>query len=82
MYQVEGRFFVTDDHCTHGPGSLSEGWLTGHEIECDFHQGRFDVRTGAAVSPSPYVRVRTYAVTVEDGRVLIDPEQPAAGSDP
>ena len=78
VYQVEGRFFVTDDHCTHGPGSLSEGWLEGHVIECDFHQGRYDVRTGEVLSPPPYVPVRSYAVIVEDGRVLIDPEHPSS----
>lgn len=73
VYHIEGRFFVTDDHCTHGPGSLSEGWLEGFQIECDFHQGRFDVRTGEVIDPPPMVPVRTYAVVVEGDRVLIDP---------
>ena len=30
VFNLGGRFFVTDDTCTHGPGSLSEG-----EIDCD-----------------------------------------------
>jgi nitrite reductase/ring-hydroxylating ferredoxin subunit len=72
VFNVNGQFFVTDDACTHGPGSLSEGYLDGHIIECNFHGGQFDVRTGAVVSPPCMVAVKTYAVTVEDGAVLID----------
>jgi hypothetical protein len=25
VFNIDGMFFVTDDQCTHGPGSLSEG---------------------------------------------------------
>ena len=25
VFNVDGEFYVTDDLCTHGPGSLSEG---------------------------------------------------------
>jgi nitrite reductase/ring-hydroxylating ferredoxin subunit len=32
VYNVDGAFYVTDDHCTHGPGSLSEGFLEGDVI--------------------------------------------------
>jgi nitrite reductase/ring-hydroxylating ferredoxin subunit len=72
VFNVNGQFFVTDDACTHGPGSLSEGFLDGPIIECNFHGGQFDVRTGEVVSPPCMVPVKTYAVTVEDGMVLID----------
>ncbi|MCG8542817.1 MAG: non-heme iron oxygenase ferredoxin subunit [Alphaproteobacteria bacterium] len=71
VYHVEGEFYVTDDQCTHGPGSLSEGFLEGHIIECDFHAGCFDIRTGAVAEPPCYVPIRTYAVSREVGRVLI-----------
>jgi nitrite reductase/ring-hydroxylating ferredoxin subunit len=72
VFNVEGDFYVTDDHCTHGPGSLSEGFLEGHEIECDFHQGCFDVRTGEVTSPPPMVPVKSYKVVVEDDQVMIE----------
>lgn len=74
VFNVGGEFYVTDDHCTHGPGSLSEGWLSGHEIECDFHQGCFDVRTGEVTSPPPMVPVKTYRVVVQGDRVRIEAE--------
>ncbi len=73
VYNVDGEFFVTDDHCTHGPGSLSDGYLDGHVIECDFHNGAFDVRTGEVVSPPCMIPIKTYKCVVENGRVLIEP---------
>lgn len=81
VYHVDGEFYVTDDHCTHGPGSLSEGWLSGYEIECDFHQGRFDVRTGEVVEPPPMVPVRTYPVVVREDRILVEVDMPAAAAE-
>jgi nitrite reductase/ring-hydroxylating ferredoxin subunit len=72
VYRVEDRFYVTDDHCTHGPGRLHEGTLRGHEIECDFHQGCFDIRTGAVTEPPCVLPLRVYPVTLRDGRVFIE----------
>jgi nitrite reductase/ring-hydroxylating ferredoxin subunit len=72
VYNVKGDFYVTDDHCTHGPGSLSEGWLEGYEIECDFHQGCYDVRTGEVTSPPPMVPVKSYKVVVDGDKVMIE----------
>lgn len=76
VFNVAGTHYVTDDHCTHGPGSLSEGILDGFEIECDFHQGCFDVRTGAVTGPPCMVPVKAYPVVVEGDRVRIEVEPP------
>jgi nitrite reductase/ring-hydroxylating ferredoxin subunit len=73
VFNLDGEFHVTDDHCTHGPGSLSEGFIDGDCVECNFHQGVFNIRTGAVVQPPCIVPVRTYRVTVEEGTVYIDP---------
>jgi nitrite reductase/ring-hydroxylating ferredoxin subunit len=79
VFNVDGEFFVTDDACTHGPGSLSEGYLDGDVIECNFHGGQFNVRTGEVISPPCMVPVKTYAVTVEHGMVIIDILRPDWG---
>lgn len=71
VYHVEGRFYVTDDTCTHGPGSLSEGYLDGHHIECDFHNGIFDIRDGEVVAPPCIVKLKTYRVVPHDSAVVI-----------
>jgi nitrite reductase/ring-hydroxylating ferredoxin subunit len=72
VYNIDGEFFVTDDACTHGPGSLSEGELYGDVIECNFHGGQFSVRTGEVVGPPCMVPVKTYKVVVDDGKVFIE----------
>ncbi|HEY4072515.1 MAG TPA: non-heme iron oxygenase ferredoxin subunit [Herbaspirillum sp.] len=77
VFNLDGKFFVTDDACTHGPGSLSEGYIEGDVIECDFHNGAFNIRTGEVVTPPCMIPLRTYAVHMADGKVFIDPNQPA-----
>ena len=71
IYNVDGQFYATDNACTHGPGALSEGELYGDVIECNFHGGQFNVRTGEVVGPPCLVPVKTYPVTVEDGQVFV-----------
>jgi nitrite reductase/ring-hydroxylating ferredoxin subunit len=72
VFNVDGTFYVTDDHCTHGPGSLSEGFLDGDIVECNFHQGQFNVRTGEAVLPPCIDPVKTYRAFMRDGKVIIE----------
>src|ERR687895_133881 len=72
VYNIDGTFYVTDDHCTHGPGSLSEGFLECDVIECNFHQGKFNVRTGDVVAPPCMIPIKTYKTVVEDGTVFIE----------
>jgi biphenyl 2,3-dioxygenase ferredoxin component len=74
VFNVDGEFFVTDDQCTHGPGLLSEGFVDGDVVECNFHNGQFNIKTGEVVSPPCMVPIKTYPATVEDGRVFIDAE--------
>jgi len=71
VYHVEGEFFVTDDLCTHGPGSLSQGYLEGHVIECDFHAGCFDIRNGEVVTPPCMIPIKTYTVIEDADDVVI-----------
>jgi nitrite reductase/ring-hydroxylating ferredoxin subunit len=72
VFNVEGEFYVTDDHCTHGPGSLCEGYIEGDVVECNFHNGQFNIRTGEVVSPPPMEPIKTYKTVVEGGEVFIE----------
>lgn len=82
VFNLDGKFYVTDDMCTHGPGSLSEGYIKGDVIECDFHNGAFNIRTGEVVTPPCMIPLRTYATHTVDGTVYIDPEQPSLALSP
>ncbi len=72
VFNLDGRYYVTDDHCTHGPGSLSEGCIDGDNIECNFHQGVFNIKTGEVVAPPCMIPVKTYKTVVEDGAVYVE----------
>jgi len=51
VYNLGGQFFATDDTCTHGDASLSEGEIEEGEIYCPFQYGAFDIRTGKRRAP-------------------------------
>ena len=72
VFNVGGEFYVTDDTCTHGPGSLSEGYITDDVVECDFHNGAFNIKTGEVAAPPCIVPLKTYPASVEDGNVFIE----------
>ena len=68
----DDEFFCTDGLCTHEKMHLAGGLVMDHLIECPKHNGQFDYRTGEAMRAPVCVNLRTYKVTVADGRVLID----------
>ena len=72
VFNVDGEFYVLDDLCTHGPGSLSEGYIEGDVVECNFHNGQFNIRTGEVVLPPCMIPMKTYPASVENGKVVIE----------
>ncbi len=72
VFNVDGEFYVLDDQCTHGPGSLSEGYIDGDVVECNFHNGQFNIRTGEVVLPPCIIPMKTYPAAVENGKVVIE----------
>lgn len=80
VFNLGGKFFVIDDQCTHGPGSLSEGAVEDGVVECNFHNGAFNIITGEVAAPPCMEPVRTYKVVMQGGKVCIDPGQPAEGA--
>jgi anthranilate 1,2-dioxygenase ferredoxin subunit len=78
VFKVGEMIFVTADLCTHGPGLLSEGYVEDCQIECPFHQGKFDLRTGMPTEPPCEVPIRTWTPVVRDGAIFIDVGAPNA----
>ena len=63
--------YVIDDYCSHGMASLAEGELEGTRIECPWHSGAFDVRTGKPLEKPCTLPIRTYAPIVEGDDVYV-----------
>jgi p-cumate 2,3-dioxygenase ferredoxin component len=75
---VDGRFYTFEDCCTHGQASLAEeGELTGHTIECGWHAGQFDVRTGEAIASPCTIDLQIYETSLVDGRLFVKISAPA-----
>lgn len=72
VFNLNGAFYVMDDACSHGPGSLSEGYIQGETIECDFHNGAFNIKTGEVAEPPCLVPQKVYKVKVDGETVFIE----------
>lgn len=68
----EGKWFASDDSCTHEQFSLgTESDLEDDEVVCPLHMARFDLRTGRALCFPATIALRMHEVVIEDGDVHV-----------
>ena len=73
IYRMLGEeVFCSDGLCTHEQVPLEDGLVMDYVIECPRHNGRFDIRSGAALNPPACINLTTYPARVENGRVIVD----------
>jgi len=72
VYRAKGAFYATQDLCTHERAYLSDGILIDCVVECPFHQGRFDVRNGKALSAPAFIPLKVYPLKIIDGKIYIN----------
>src|SRR3954454_1735332 len=71
LINLAGEFFALNDCCTHEEASLSDGEITGDEIECPLHGGSFEIRTGMPTSFPVVVPAKMYPVQIEGDTIQI-----------
>src|SRR5919107_5441756 len=71
VVNVEGKFYAIGSICTHEGGPLADGTLDGYQVECPWHNSRFDVRTGEVTSPPANEPEPIYEVKVDHNDILI-----------
>jgi len=71
VYKAKGQFYASQDVCTHEHAYLSDGVVVDCTIECPFHQGRFDIRTGRALGAPVIIPLHTFPVMVADGQIFV-----------
>ncbi|MFL6497208.1 MAG: Rieske 2Fe-2S domain-containing protein [Nitrososphaera sp.] len=71
LVNVEGKYYAIGSICTHEGGPLADGTLEGYEVECPWHNSKFDVRTGEVTSPPASEPEPAYEVKVEGNSILI-----------
>ena len=72
LFNINGIFFAIDNTCPHRGGPLSEGEIDGQEVTCPWHGARFNLSTGAHLSPPANRDVSAYKVQVVGDDVQID----------
>lgn len=68
---AEDEVFATSAICPHRNGPLDEGIVHGRKVTCPLHNWVFSLETGEAQGADDGA-IATYAVRVENGRVLLD----------
>ena len=68
---VDGKYYAIGNVCTHEGGPLADGVLEGYEVECPWHQSRFDVRTGEVRGPPASESEPTYEIKVDGNSILV-----------
>jgi nitrite reductase (NADH) small subunit len=74
VYNVDGVFHVIDGICPHAGGPLGKGTLRGNIVTCPWHGWQFNVSSGQHCLNQRICQT-TYAVRIENGRVIIDMPQ-------
>jgi ferredoxin-NADP reductase/nitrite reductase/ring-hydroxylating ferredoxin subunit len=68
---VDGKYYAIGSICTHEGGPLADGTLEGYEVECPWHNSKFDVRTGEVTSPPASEPEPAYELKVDGNSILI-----------
>jgi ferredoxin-NADP reductase/nitrite reductase/ring-hydroxylating ferredoxin subunit len=80
IINIDGKYYAIGSICTHEGGPLADGTLSGYEIECPWHGSKFDIRTGAVISPPASESEPTFEVKVEDNNILIKKQNKSKSS--
>lgn len=73
VIRSQGTFYCIEGTCTHEGGPLGEGTLKDGWLECPWHEGHFDYKTGKTDPETDWVTpVKAFKTKVEGGYVWID----------
>jgi nitrite reductase/ring-hydroxylating ferredoxin subunit len=75
LYNLDGKYYLTEDTCTHGFASLSQGSVEGDLIFCPLHGGAFRIATGEAVELPCTVALRTFRVWIENDEIVTSSDE-------
>ena len=71
IYHTVDGYFASDGMCTHEEEALADGIVIDNVIECPLHQGRFDVRSGKALSAPVCIDLQTFPVQIVGGDIYV-----------
>ena len=72
LINLRGEIYAIDDDCPHEGGPLSEGTISGEEIECPWHTSHFNIKTGRVTIDPATEDVATYRVRLIGDAVEVE----------
>jgi nitrite reductase/ring-hydroxylating ferredoxin subunit len=51
VFNLDGKFYATDDTCPHEGGPLSDGFIEGENVTCPWHGATFHITSGKTLEP-------------------------------
>ena len=72
LINLRGEIYAIDDDCPHEGGPLSEGTISGEEIECPWHTSHFNIKTGRVTIDPATEDVATYKVCLIGDAVEVE----------
>lgn len=74
IFNVGGSYYAIENTCPHRGGPLAEGVMAGDEVICPWHGSRFNVKTGAVLTPPAPQGVKSFPVRVTGDDVEVETE--------
>ena len=78
VFRLGNDYYATAGVCTHAYARLAEGYVEDNVIECPYHGGSFDIRTGQALAAPCTTDLRTYPLRIEGDAILVGIKAEAA----
>jgi nitrite reductase/ring-hydroxylating ferredoxin subunit len=74
ILNIGGSYYAIENTCPHRGGPLLEGTIAGDEVTCPWHGSRFNIKTGAVITPPARQGVKSFPVRTagEDVEVEIE----------
>ena len=73
VFNVRGTYCAIGDNCTHAGASLANGAVVDDcAVECPWHGAQFDLKTGEALTPPAYEKVKSYTVRLQGDDIEIE----------
>jgi nitrite reductase/ring-hydroxylating ferredoxin subunit len=74
IFKLGASYYAIENICPHRGGPLAEGQVTVEEVICPWHGSRFDIKTGAVLTPPARQGVKSFPVRVSGNDVEVEVE--------
>jgi len=71
IVRLDGQVYAVQEFCTHRCGPLSEGRFAGGQVQCPWHNSRFDVRTGKVIEGPAKIDLKVFETQVRDSQIWV-----------